>query len=201
MKVLTHPVPILALAVAVGAAVLSNLPMMILGLVVAVASVGLLSAREVQADRRERGEDNLSGNAAVLIQPIRMRADRIEALYLSNRDAPPMQIVGAQTVESAKSILAGSVALVNKRQELTKIIRLAAASVEVGELQKRIEEIDANLAEASRALDQLFQGLTGTLTDSQEGASNDLRERIAHASAVSKTLNEVDSLIRPFQSG
>src|SRR4051794_23002199 len=140
MKALTHPIPILALAVAVGAAIFSNLPLMLLGILVAVASVGLIAAKTSQRERSADPFVDLPNDSKIRLRPVRINADRIEALIQANASSPIIEISGKQALETAKSVLAGSVGLTQKRLELGRIVQAASADSDLSPVKEKIEQ-------------------------------------------------------------
>lgn len=96
MKTLLHPIPIGAVLVAVLGAVLSNPAMVVLGLLVAVASVGLLAARGAQATRAADLGEGLSNEGRTRLQPVRRLVGEIDRIVQENAQSATVQIMGAE---------------------------------------------------------------------------------------------------------
>lgn len=197
MKALTHPIPVLALAVAVGAAILSNLPLMLLGVLVAVASVGLIAAKASQESRSVNPLVDLPNDSKIRLRPVRINADRIEALVEGNATSQIIEISGKQALETAKSVLAGSAVLTQRRSDLGRLIQSAPPGSNLKEVQTKIEQIDEMLHQAERSLSVLYDQLAaGVANDGvSEIASQKLRDSLASSTALSRSFEEMDQLL------
>jgi hypothetical protein len=140
MKALLHPVPIACVVIAIVGAVLGSTITVVLGMVAAIATLALLSARKVQQDVGEDKTANLSPDSRILIKPVKRLVQEIEKIIDDNAASETIRIVGVEAREEAARLLAqvaGSLAL---RDDLNKSLRgRYQAEKEMGEARMKME--------------------------------------------------------------
>lgn len=189
MKALTHPIPILALAVAVGAAVMSNLPVMALALVVGIAALGFLTIRSAQSMRED--ELGLADSSRIMVKRIRDHADRVEQFVIDHRDSTAVKIAGAQALEDAKALLKSSVELAQSKDRLARVAKTLTGTAKTGAL-KRVAQIDQYLADADDTIAQVYTELASALIQDStpDAAMESVRDRLTQSAAFARSIRE-----------
>lgn len=198
MKTLLHPIPIGALLLAVLGAVLSNPAMVVLGLLVGVASIGLLAARGAQATRAADLGEGLTNEGRTRLQPVRRLVAEIEKIVGANAQSPTVQIMGAEAEAEARRLYDQVAKALAQREALERSLRPRY------EAQQAIEQAKARRASATGpeadSLDQTIAARSQELGqyEQAEAALQQIDARVAQAEAA---LSEMKSKLLTSATG
>lgn len=140
MKPYLSPVPIGALLVAIFGAVTQNYAIVVAAILVAIAAVGFISARNVQAERSGDPAESLSQESRTLLRPIQRLSREVAALVEANKDSPTISVIGAEALAEATRMTAQVARTLQIRDDLKKALKgRYQAEKEIGESRMRLE--------------------------------------------------------------
>jgi hypothetical protein len=140
MKPFLHPVPLFALLMAVGGAVLANYAVVAVALIVGIASIGFLSARHVQAERGSDPAESLSQESRGLIRPVQRLQGEIEAIVNGSAESPTLVVIGREAIDEAGRLVRQVARSLQIRDELKRSLRgRYEAEKEIGQSRMRME--------------------------------------------------------------
>lgn len=207
MKALLHPVPIACLIIAIVGGVTGNVPMVILGMIAGIASVGLLSARHAQL---AGPTEELSSDSRILLKPVTKLVRDIEELVATNKDSQTLRLLGPDAIKEAKSLESLVTKSLLARDKMVKTLRgRAVAEKEIGEARMRHEfakgqekaSLEAAIAarteelkhydQIERAVKHIELGVTQS-----EAVLAEMRARLALSASKEDASPEVESELR-----
>ncbi len=140
MKQVLHPVPIACLLMAIGGAVMANVPFMVLALLCGIASVGFLSARTAQSGRALDPSESLGNEGRALIKPVQRLATDIEEIVKTNQASPSITVIGGEALAESSRLLNQVARSLTTRDELIRSARgRHEAEKELGQARMRLE--------------------------------------------------------------
>lgn len=139
MKPFFHPVPIACLVIALLGAVTSNVPMVVLGVIAAIASVGFLAARNAQS-QHPADLESLSAESRAKLRPVKRLSDDIEGILVANQESPTIQIIGGEAKAESERLVGQVAKSLQSRDEFQRLLRgRYDAEKEIASARSRLE--------------------------------------------------------------
>ncbi|MBI5707982.1 MAG: hypothetical protein HZC36_13445 [Armatimonadetes bacterium] len=205
-QLFTHPIAFIAEGAVLLGIVLGRFELSVLGLLGWIGFAAFQSMKATQARQQGDPTHSLSNDARSRIGPIRRLVAEIERLVAGGAGNTALQVIGAEAIKEARSMLAKAAALAAARDDLERAVAQVSPSTEEG--ARALETANKGIADIDRALSQMEAGLADlrgrfALSIAQTvGAAQDqqsLEETLARLKALGSSLDEAESFLREGQ--